>query len=233
MMYRVIVCDDDREIRQAIKIYLGQENYEVLEAENGREAIELVREKEIHLVLMDIMMPIMDGIQAAVDIRKESHVPIIFLSAKSEDTDRILGLTIGADDYVTKPFNPIELLARVKAHIRRYTTFQSPTQASDSIFVTGDLVLDDEKKEVQRSGEIIQLTAVEYNILRLLMGRLNQVFSANQIYELVWNEPAYDVGRIISVHVRHIREKIEFNSKEPRYLKVVYGLGYKVVKINE
>ncbi len=231
-MSRIVVCDDDREIRQAIKIYLGQENYEVMEASNGKEAVDLVKEHDVQLVLLDIMMPIMDGIQAAVEIRKESHVPIIFLSAKSEDTDRILGLTIGADDYVTKPFNPVELIARVKAHIRRYTMFHSLPQVSEHVFVTGDLVLDDEKKEVQRSGDIIQLTAVEYNILRLLMSRLNQVFSADQIYEQVWNEPAYDVGRIISVHVRHIREKIEFNPKEPRYLKVVYGLGYKVVKID-
>jgi DNA-binding response OmpR family regulator len=224
-----LICDDDADILSALEIYLRQDGYGVVRAENGRRAVELA-DGDIHLILMDVMMPELDGISAAVKIRAFSNVPIIFLSAKSEDTDRVLGLNMGGDDYVTKPFNPVELLARVKAALRRYF-MPGGTVVDKNIYQTGGLVLDDNKKQVTVDGEEAILTALEFNILKLLMSNMERVFTSNQIYEAVWEEPAFHVSRTVSVHIRHIREKIELNPKEPRYLKVIYGLGYKVVKV--
>ncbi|MCL2548746.1 MAG: response regulator transcription factor [Symbiobacteriaceae bacterium] len=238
MEYTVLVCDDDADILAALQIYLRQEGYKVLCASNGVEALQIVHNEDVHLVLLDIMMPVLDGIQAAVKIREFSNVPIIFLSAKSEDTDRILGLNMGGDDYVTKPFNPVELLARVRAVLRRYSRLgglkdSTPDEQPNEVgvFQTGSLVLDDNLKLVTVDGEEKNLTAMEFRILRLLISNPERVFSSAQIYEAVWDEPAFQVSKIVSVHVRHIREKIEINPKEPQYLKVIYGLGYKVVKI--
>ncbi len=232
MKYRVLVCDDDEDIASALEIYLQSEGYEVSKCFNGQQATKIIAEENVHLLLLDIMMPVMDGLTAAVKIREKSNVPIIFLSAKSEDTDRILGLNIGADDYVTKPFNPVELLARVRAHLRRYSHLGSMPEVSSDIYQTGGLLLDDTKKKIMVEGEDVSLTAMEYNILKLLMQNMEQVFSSDQIYEQIWNEPAFDIGKTVAVHIRHIREKIEINPKEPRYLKVIYGLGYKVVRFD-
>ncbi|MDR2167513.1 MAG: response regulator transcription factor [Clostridiales bacterium] len=234
MEYTILICDDDEDILNALEIYLRQENYAVLRAVNGREAVEIVRDKGAHLVILDVMMPEMDGIRAAVKIREFSNLPIIFLSAKSEDTDRILGLNMGGDDYIAKPFNPVELAARVRAALRRYARLGGiPGQARNdgNVFRTGGLVLDDDRKLVTVDGDEVGLTAIEYNILRLLISNQDRVFSSDQIYEAVWNEPAFHVAKTVSVHIRHIRKKIEINPKEPRYLKVVYGLGYKVVSL--
>jgi len=234
MEYTILICDDDADILNALEIYLRHEGYGVKRAENGRQAVELARGGDVHLILLDIMMPEMDGIQAVVGIREFSNVPIIFLSAKAEDTDRILGLNMGGDDYVTKPFNPVELMARVKAALRRYARLggiSNEQLAISNVFSTGGLVVDDAKKRVTVDGEDVALTALEYNILHLLITNLDRVFSSDQIYEAVWNEPAFYVSKTVSVHVRNIREKIEINPKEPRYLKVVYGLGYKVVSL--
>jgi len=234
--YTVLICDDDTDILNALEIYLKQEGYLVVRAENGLEAANISSKEEIHLILLDIMMPVMDGIQTAVKIREFSNVPIIFLSAKSEDTDRILGLNMGADDYVTKPFNPVELLARVRAAIRRYARLGGLKEAENSnddknVFQTGGLIVDDNKKYITVEGDEVNLTPLEYNILLFLIKNIEKVLTSNQIYEAVWNEPAFHVSKTISVHVRNIREKIEINPKEPKYLKVVYGLGYKVVKL--
>jgi DNA-binding response OmpR family regulator len=234
MSYTVLICDDDADIRAALMIYLTQEGYQVLQAENGAEALELLTQHEIHLVLLDVMMPVLDGIATAVKIRENSNVPIIFLSAKSEDTDRILGLKMGADDYITKPFNPVELVARVAACLRRYTRLgglQAVKMPEQGVYQTGGLVMNDSQKKVTVDDREIILTAIEYKILLLLMTHLEQVFSSEQIYEAVWEEPAVQVTKTVSVHIRHIREKIEINPKEPRYLKVIYGLGYKVVRL--
>jgi len=235
MDYKILICDDDEDILNALEIYLGQEGYLVVRATNGQEAVTITENNKIHLVLLDIMMPKMDGIQAAVKIRESSNVPIVFLSAKSEDTDRILGLNMGGDDYITKPFNPVELLARVRAALRRYARLggmeeTSSTSDQKGVFQTGDLIVDDNKKRVEIDGQEANLTPLEYNILHLLITNMDRVFTSNQIYEAVWNEPAFHVSKTISVHIRNIREKIEINPKEPQYLKVVYGLGYKVVK---
>ncbi len=235
MSYNILICDDDADILAALEIYLKQESYHVVKAQNGREALEKLEQEEIHLALLDVMMPEMDGIVTAVKIREVSNLPILFLSAKSEDTDRILGLNMGGDDYITKPFNPVELLARVRAHLRRFARLggmSASEKAAPGVFQTGGLMLDDRKKQVSVDGEDVSLTATEYNILKLLLSHMGQVFTANQIYEQVWNEPAFGVGKIISVHIRHIREKIEINPKEPRYLKIIYGLGYKVVRVD-
>ena len=236
MDYTVLICDDDADILSALEIYLWQDGYNVLRAENGAEAVETVQRETVHLILLDVMMPVLDGIQAAVKIRAVSNVPILFLSAKSEGTDRILGLNMGGDDYITKPFNPVELLARVKAALRRYARLGGLNATAPvpeaGIYQTGGLVLDDNRKRVTTEGEEVSLTAREYNILKLLMTHMERVFSSGQIYEAVWNEPAFHVSKIVSVHIRHIREKIEINPKEPRYLKVIYGLGYKVVKLS-
>lgn len=233
MDYTILICDDDEDILSALEIYLKNEGYSVLKARNGEEAVDLVNAGNIQLILLDVMMPVMDGIQAAVKIRADNNVPIIFLSAKAEDTDRVLGLNMGGDGYVTKPFNPVELLARVRAALRRYSRLggMSETAPAAGVYRTGGLVLDDNKKLVTSEGNEVALTAAEYNILKFLMEHLDYVFSSDQIYEAVWNEPAFGVSKIVSVHIRHIREKIEINPKEPRYLKVVYGLGYKVVKL--
>ena len=236
MEYTVLICDDDEDILSALQIYLKQEGYNVIRAANGLEAVCAVERETVHLILLDIMMPEMDGIQAAVKIRETSNAPILFLSAKSEDTDRILGLNMGGDDYITKPFNPVELMARVRAALRRYARLGGlsevpQTENEKGIYQTGGLVLDDNQKRVMVDGGEVTLTALEYNILKLLMSSMERVFTSAQIYEAVWDEPAFHVSKIVSVHIRHIREKIEINPKEPRYLKVIYGLGYKVVKL--
>ena len=225
----ILVCDDDREIVEAINIYLSSEGYQVFKAYNGLEAINLLTENEIQLVIMDIMMPHLDGLRATNRIRAVKNVPIIMLSAKSEDTDKIMGLNVGADDYITKPFNPLELIARVKSQLRRYTSLGSITFESD-VYQSGGVIIDDRKKEVSVDGEIIRLTPIEYNILKLLVANVGKVFSIDQIYERVWNEPAFKSENTVAVHIRRIRQKIEINPKEPRYLKVVWGVGYKVKK---
>jgi len=233
MEYTILICDDDEDILNALEIYLKQDGYKILKASDGRQAVDVVNQQTVHLVLLDIMMPIMDGIQAAVKIRESYNTPIIFLSAKAEDTDRIFGLNMGGDDYVTKPFNPVELLARVKAALRRYARLGGMKEVADNndVLQTGGLIMDDQKKLVTVDGDEVALTSLEYNILRLLMCSMDRVFTSAQIYEAVWSEPAFHVSKTVSVHVRHIREKIEINPKEPRYLKVVYGLGYKVVNV--
>ena len=236
MDYTILICDDDSDILSALEIYLNQEGYKVVRAGNGREAVRVAGAQTVHLILLDVMMPVMDGIQAAVKIRETSNVPILFLSAKSEDTDRVLGLNMGGDDYITKPFNPVELTARVRAALRRYARLgglagMAEAPEETGVYRTGGLVLDDIQKRVTVEGEEAVLTALEYNILKLLIGNLDRVFTSAQIYEAVWDEPAFDVSKTVSVHIRHIREKIEINPKEPRYLKVLYGLGYKVVKL--
>lgn len=225
----VLICDDERDIVEALSLYLKNEGYTIFPAYNGKEAVDVVRTEEIHLILMDIMMPQMDGIQAAVKIRETSNSPILFLTAKGEDQDKIIGLTVGADDYITKPFNPLEVVARVKSHLRRYTQLGSYAVEKD-IWKTGGLALDDVRKEVSVDGESVRLTPVEYKILRFLMKDMGRVFSIEQIYENVWEEPSYNVENTVAVHIRRIREKIEINPKEPRYLKVVWGIGYKIEK---
>ncbi len=229
-MYTVLVCDDDQAIRDSIIIYLRNEGYNVLTASNGIEALEAVKNNEIHCLVLDIMMPKMDGLTAMVNLRQKYHFPIILLSAKSEDTDKIAGLSFGADDYVTKPFNPLELVARVKSQIRRYASFGSIAQ-SDERLVTGGLELDTAEKQAYVDGEPVKLTALEYLILEYLMENMGKVLSSGQIYEAVWKEPAIATEKTVTVHIRNIREKIEINPKEPKYLKVVWGLGYKVEKI--
>ena len=232
-MLNVLVCDDDKEIVDAIEIYLSAEGYRILKAYDGMQALEILKREEIHLLILDIMMPRMDGIRATLKIREESSIPIIMLSAKSQDTDKIIGLNMGADDYVTKPFNPLELVARVKSQLRRYTKLGNlKIETTDNVYVTGGLMIDDERKEVTVDGEIVKLTPIEYDILRLLMCNQGKVFSIEQIYESVWKEEAIAADNTVAVHIRHIREKIEINPKEPRYLKVVWGVGYKIEKID-
>ena len=230
MGMNILVCDDQQEIVEAIEIYLKNEGYEIFKAYDGQEALEVLDRETIHLIIMDVMMPKMDGIRATLKIRESRNIPVIMLSAKSEDTDKIMGLNIGADDYVTKPFNPLELIARVKSQLRRYTKLGS-AQRSEHVFQTGELVVDDERKEVTVDGEPVRMTPVEYKILLLLTKNAGRVFSIEQIYEQVWNEPAYSPENTIAVHVRRIREKIEIDPKEPKYLKVVWGIGYKIEKI--
>ena len=224
----ILVCDDDQAIVDAIEIYLSQEGYTVLKAYDGLEAIRMVEEKEIQLVILDIMMPRMDGIRATMKIREISAVPIIFLSAKSEDVDKILGLNVGADDYITKPFNPLELNARVKSVLRRYTQLGAIAEKKDTVFQIGGLRVDDDRKEVTVDGEVVKLTPMEYRILLLLVQNPGKVFSIGQIYERIWKEEAVSGDNTVAVHIRHIREKIEINPKDPRYLKVVWGVGYKI-----
>ena len=231
-MAKILVCDDDKDIVEAIDIYLTQEGYEVLKAYDGDEAIKVLKKNEVDLLIMDVMMPRLDGIRATLKIRENMSLPIIILSAKSEDADKILGLNIGADDYMTKPFNPLELVARVKSQLRRYTQLGSTARSDNqSEFRTGGLVIRDDLKEVTVDGEKVKLTPIEYNILLLLVKNEGKVFSINQIYENIWNEEAIGADNTVAVHIRHIREKIEINPKEPRYLKVVWGVGYKVEKI--
>ena len=230
-MAKILVCDDDKEIVEAIEIYLTQDGHQVLEAYDGIEAVEILKKESVDLLIMDIMMPRMDGIRATLKIREKHNIPIIILSAKSEDADRILGLNIGADDYITKPFNPLELVARVKSHLRRYMQLGSTTiKESEAIYTVGGLAINDDLKEVTVDGEQVKLTPIEYNILLLLVKHQGKVFSIDQIYENIWNENAVGVDNTVAVHIRHIREKIEINPKEPRYLKVVWGVGYKIEK---
>ena len=226
-MYNVLVCDDEKDIVSALRIYLTSEGYHVFEACNGKEAVNIVESEEIHLVLMDIMMPVMDGIQAMVKIREKSNVPVILLTAKGEDTDKVLGLTVGADDYVTKPFNPVELQARVKSQLRRYMLLGSGNQMVGKTRM-GGIEIDDKAKEVTLDGEKVNLTRTEYDILKLLMDHPGEVFSPNQIYEKVWKDNPFGTENTVAVHIRHLREKIEYNPQEPRYLKVVWGRGYKM-----
>lgn len=227
----ILVCDDDKEIVRAIGIYLKNEGYRVLEAYDGIEALDILRKEEVHLIIMDIMMPRMDGMQATVRIREEKNIPIIMLSAKSEDYDKIGGLGVGADDYVTKPFNPMELIARVKSQLRRYTTLGSMNQPrNEKTFQSGGLILNDDTKEVTVDGTEVRLTPTEYRILALLTANAGRVYTIYQIYDAVWEEPAFNPENTVAVHIRHIREKIEINPKEPRYLKVVWGTGYKIEK---
>ncbi|EQB89938.1 DNA-binding response OmpR family regulator [Clostridium punense] len=229
-MYNILVAEDEKEINDAIEIYLKNQNYNVLKAYNGEEALEIFKKEEIHLVLMDVMMPKLDGIGAIMRIRENSNVPIIILSAKSEDMDKIWGLNIGADDYVTKPFNPLELLARVNSNLRRYTSYTTSAvaQKEDTIKI-GGIELNDNNKEILVDGNPVKITPLEYKILHLLMSNANRVFSIEEIYERVWQEPAYSADTV-TVHIRRIREKIEINPKEPKYLKVVWGIGYKFEK---
>ncbi len=229
-MKNILVCDDDKEIVDAIEIYLQQEGYQIFKAYDGEQAIRMLDEQEIHLLIIDVMMPKLDGIRATLKIREESSIPIIILSAKSEDADKILGLNIGADDYVTKPFNPLELVARVKSQLRRYTQLGNVVENNSHIYQVGGLIINDELKEVVVDDVVVKLTPIEYNILLLLVKNQGKVFSINQIYERIWNEDAIGADNTVAVHIRHIREKIEINPKEPRYLKVVWGVGYKVEK---
>ena len=223
----ILVCDDDKEIVDAIEIYLIQEGYKVEKAYDGEQALEILHNKKIDLMVIDVMMPKLDGIRATFQVRKTSSIPIIILSAKTEDADKILGLNVGADDYVTKPFNPLELVARVKSQLRRYTTLSSTAQG-ETTYEAGGLVINDDLKKVTVDGEEVKLTPIEYNILLLLMKNKGKVFSISQIYEAIWNEEAIGADNTVDVHIRHIREKIEINPKEPRYLKVVWGVGYKI-----
>ena len=232
-MYNILVCDDDREIVDAIEIYLAQEGFRVLKAYDGEQALEMMQKEEVHLLILDLMMPKMDGIHAIMKIREDSSVPIIVLSAKTQDTDKILGLNLGADDYVAKPFNPLELLARVKSQIRRYTNFGAAAEGSGSekIYSTGGLVINDDRKEVTVDGDPVKLTRIEYNILLFLVQNKGKVFSIDQIYEQIWQEEAFGADNTVTVHIRHIREKIEIDPKNPKYLKVIWGIGYKAEKL--
>lgn len=229
-MANILVCDDDKEIVEAIEIYLSQDGYHIFKAYDGQQAIEVLEKEDIHLLIMDVMMPRLDGIRATLKIREYSSIPIIMLSAKSEDTDKIFGLNIGADDYITKPFNPLELAARVKSNLRRYTSLGSLGNENKAVYQVGGLIVNDDTKQVTVDGETVKMTPIEYNILLLLVKNQGRVFSINQIYESIWNEDAIGADNTVAVHIRHIREKIEINPKEPRYLKVVWGVGYKIDK---
>lgn len=232
-MANILICDDDKEIVDAIEIYLKNEGYKVYKAYDGEEAIRILNAEDIQLLIMDVMMPKLDGIHATLKIREYSSIPIIMLSAKTEDTDRILGLNVGADDYVSKPFNPLELIARVKSNLRRYTKLGNMSAPEESnVYRIGGLCMDDDTKEVTVDGEPVRLTPIEYSILLLLVKNPGRVYPIDQIYENIWNEAAIGADNTVAVHIRHIREKIEINPKEPKYLKVVWGVGYKVEKQN-
>ena len=226
-MYNIIVCDDERDIVSALEIYLTAEGYHVLRAENGREALALANSEDAHLMLLDVMMPQMDGLETLSRLREFSNIPVILLTAKSEDTDKILGLNVGADDYITKPFNPVEVLARVRSQLRRYLQLGGGTVRPTS-FVIGGIELDDKLKEVTLDGEPVSLTRTEYDILKLLMEHPGEVYSPKQIYEAVWKGSPCGVENTVAVHIRHLREKLEYNPAEPRYLKVEWGRGYKM-----
>ena len=232
--YTILVCDDEKEITDAIEIYLMQEGYRVLKAYNGREAIRILQSEEVHLLILDLMMPELDGIHTTLEIRKESSIPIIILSAKSQDADKILGLNIGADDYVTKPFNPLELVARVKSQLRRYTALGTMKEEKEEehVYRTGGLMINDERKEVTVDGNPVKLTRIEYNILLFLLQNKGKVFSIDQIYEKIWKEEAFFADNTVTVHTRHIREKIEIDPKNPKDLKVMWGIGYKIESID-
>lgn len=231
MTYNILVCDDEKDIVNALKIYLEAEGYQVYQAGNGQEALDVLASHEIHLVLMDIMMPVMDGITAMAQMRQSSNVPVILLTAKSEDTDKILGLNVGADDYVTKPFNPVELLARVRSQLRRYMQLGGGN-VQESRLVIGPVALDDRTKTVTLHDEPVSLTPREYDILKFLMEHPGQVFSPREIYSRVWKDTPYGAENTVAVHIRHLREKLEINPAEPRYLKVVWGQGYKMERSN-
>ena len=226
----ILACDDDASIVEAICIYLENEGYIMFKAYNGAEAVEVIGNNEIHLIIMDIMMPKLDGIRATMKIRENNQVPVIILSAKNEDSDKIMGLNLGADDYITKPFNPLELIARVKSQLRRCTTFGS-LETKSNVYRSGGLVIHDESKQITVDGEDVHLTPVQYKIVKFLTENAGRVFSIEEIYERVWNEAAFNPENTVTVHIRKIREKIEINPKEPKYLKVVWGVGYKVEKI--
>lgn len=232
-MHNILVCDDDRDIVAALKIYLSGGEYRVFEAYNGAEAVEAVRKNDIHLVLMDIMMPGLDGIAATAAIRRESNAPIILLTAKSESSDKVLGLNVGADDYITKPFDPVEVLARVKSQLRRYTLLGAKPEIAPErgVYTVGGVTLNEDAKSVTVDGESVSLTPLEFNILQLLIRSPGRIYSSSQIYELVWNENSLGAETSVAVHIRHLRQKIEINPSEPRYLKVVWGLGYKMEDI--
>lgn len=231
-MYNILICDDDRDIVSALDIYLTSEGYRTIPAYDGLQALEAVRREEVHLILMDVMMPNLDGIRATARLREETNAPILLLTAKSEDSDKILGLNIGADDYITKPFNPMEVMARVKSQLRRYTTLGGRPAEGSGLLRNGPIALDDGAKAVTVDGEAVSLTPLEYNILKLLMSHPGQVFSTSQIYENVWNDPAYGSENTVAVHIRHLREKLEIDPADPRYIKVVWGLGYKMEKLS-
>ena len=234
-MYNILICDDDRDIVSALDIYLTSEGYHTIAAYDGAQAVKAVEENDVHLILMDVMMPNLDGIRATAKLREECNVPIILLTAKSEDADKVLGLNIGADDYVTKPFNPMEVMARVKSQLRRYTLLGGKEGTAggigDGLLKNGGIAMDDAAKTVTVDGEPASLTPIEFNILRLLLQHPGQVFSTAQIYEQVWNDPAYGSENTVAVHIRHLREKIEIDPANPRYIKVVWGLGYKMEKV--
>lgn len=231
-MYNILICDDERDIVSALKIYLEAEGYTTFAAYNGREALGLLSERDIHLVLMDIMMPEMDGISAMVKIRESSNVPVILLTAKGEDTDKVLGLNVGADDYITKPFNPVEMLARVRSQLRRYMQLGGGT-VRDDVLRIGGISLDDKSKEVSVDGEAVSLTPTEYDILKFLMQHPGEVFQPKVIYRRVWDDEPYGAESTVAVHIRHLREKIEINPAEPRYIKAVWGQGYKMEKVSK
>ena len=231
-MAKILVCDDDKEIVEAIDIYLTQEGYEVLKAYDGMQALKVLENEQVDLLVIDVMMPRLDGIRATLKIREKNNMPFIILSAKSEDADKILGLNVGADDYVTKPFNPLELMARGKSQMRRYTQLGCTVKVENAaVYTVGGLMINDDLKEVTVDGEPVKLTPIEFYILLLLTKNQGKVFSIDQIYENIWNEDAIGVDNTVAVHIRHIREKIEINPKEPRYLKVVWGVGYKIEKL--
>ncbi|OUN06281.1 DNA-binding response regulator [Flavonifractor sp. An92] len=233
-MYHILICDDDKDIVSALEIYLSSEGYQVYTAYDGAEALEVVEREDIHLILMDVMMPRLDGIRATAKLRETTNIPIILLTAKSEDSDKILGLNIGADDYITKPFNPIEVIARVKSQLRRYTTLGGRGQKAadrEGVYTDGGVTVDDGAKSVTVDGEPVSLTPIEYNILLLLIRNQGRVYSTSQIYELVWNDPSLGSENTVAVHIRHLREKIEIDPANPRYIKVVWGLGYKMEKL--
>ena len=232
-MYNILICDDDPDIVTALEIYLGSEGWRTFPASNGLEALAVMEKEDIHLILMDVMMPQLDGIRATAKLRERHNVPIILLTAKSEDSDKVLGLNIGADDYITKPFNPIEVIARVKSQLRRYTSLGGKSGASENtqLLTNGGIALDDSAKSVTVDGDRVNLTPLEYNILLLLLKNPGRVFSTSQIYELVWNDPSLGSENTVAVHIRHLREKIEIDPANPRYIKVVWGLGYKMEKL--
>ncbi len=227
-MYNILICDDQKDIVNALKIYLSAEGYRLFEAYNGEQALEAVKKEDIHLILLDVMMPVMDGITATAKIREISNVPIILLTAKSETEDKVLGLNVGADDYITKPFVPVEVLARIRSHLRRFSSLGSKAEENDAELVIGDIVLNDRTKTVTVEGEAVSLTPTEFSILRLLMQNPGRVYSTTALYEAVWQEVALGSEGAVAVHIRHLREKIEINPSEPRYLKVVWGQGYKI-----
>ena len=230
-MYNILICDDDKDIVSTLDIYLTSEGYKTFKAYDGLEALKVVDQQDIQLVLLDVMMPGLDGIRTTAKLRESKNIPIILLTAKSEDSDKILGLNIGADDYITKPFNPIEVIARVKSQLRRYTTLGGREKTEDNVIRNGGIAMDDGAKSVTVDGESVSLTPIEYNILKLLLKSPGRVYSTSQIYEQVWNDPSLGSENTVAVHIRHLREKIEIDPANPRYIKVVWGLGYKMEKL--